>query len=755
MRFNEIKKNKDPRLIKPRDPNFQAMVDLKKSGAGGSHGDKTKVIPRKQKHQKHPERTDEILPVLAMGAMYGYRAYQVYRLARAVRMGSQIARGVSAIDKAAKGAKALRTGEKILRHGKKLKIPASLAKPVSDGGKIVKDAGRLLGKGAKGVGKVAARNPGKTAAIGGMAWIIDKFPDIPEEFWEFVKKYGIPAAAVLAILYGGTKLYDYFQELGDEAKKDNDDVMNRTEPQPQEDIDESPIKQDKDNPIAKPYADMPEWKALHDMDDEIIQAYIKHKTNVSEADDNAPARLLGVAEAHLGYGLEMAQYVLSGDKFKAESMARTIVDGWPDAIDKIHNVYKRKSNGESIKEFIDDRVGTVIRTTQGKRAKIVQADPKNGIYKVKFQNGPEVYMSRDELDLEVPTDALGKTTKPRDWKHPWDIGEAKEKMCPEACCGVPVSECHCPPDCPHCDCNAVVKEDLDSKSHKAYSSMWHKSNPIGRNWLDPDDYDADAEGTHMITDTPTEMHIYKVPAKNYDEAFDKWLDGKNSDRVQDHEFYDSTKDYSSEHQYWGRIDPSNDEMNWPDHPSNRDPEDDDWTDDDEKEFGTAARDLTNVPGREYDDDDEEEAKTLSKDKKEAFMSEEKFGVTDLEDYREKMKTLYSLERYMKSDPELADEVRRRYRELATWKVNYDKENAENYESQIYDGMKDIGETATAGSTSAGAIATVANPVLAYHNPKKKGKFGAPKAPQKKKADGTTVNALDMGNNLMGGTPVKR
>ena len=34
-----------------------------------------------------------------------------------------------------------------------------------------------------------------------------------------------------------------------------------------------------------------------------------------------------------------------------------------------------------------------------------------------------------------------------------DINE-KQEMCPEACCGVPVSECHCPADCPHCDCNA-------------------------------------------------------------------------------------------------------------------------------------------------------------------------------------------------------------------------------------------------------------------------------------------------------------
>ena len=41
--------------------------------------------------------------------------------------------------------------------------------------------------------------------------------------------------------------------------------------------DEAPIEQDKDNPVAKPYVDMPEWKALHDMDDKIIDAYIKHK----------------------------------------------------------------------------------------------------------------------------------------------------------------------------------------------------------------------------------------------------------------------------------------------------------------------------------------------------------------------------------------------------------------------------------------------------------------------------------------------
>tara|TARA_Y100000022_G_scaffold91051_2_gene78572 strand:- start:8707 stop:9693 length:987 start_codon:yes stop_codon:yes gene_type:complete len=48
MRIREIKKNKPS---KPRDPNYKAMQDLRSSGASGSHGDKTKEIPRKEKHK--------------------------------------------------------------------------------------------------------------------------------------------------------------------------------------------------------------------------------------------------------------------------------------------------------------------------------------------------------------------------------------------------------------------------------------------------------------------------------------------------------------------------------------------------------------------------------------------------------------------------------------------------------------------------------------------------------------------------------
>jgi hypothetical protein len=51
---------------------------------------------------------------------------------------------------------------------------------------------------------------------------------------------------------------------------------------------EGDMEQDKKNPIAKPYINKPEWKALHDMDDKIIHAYLKHKehkTNEAALDE--------------------------------------------------------------------------------------------------------------------------------------------------------------------------------------------------------------------------------------------------------------------------------------------------------------------------------------------------------------------------------------------------------------------------------------------------------------------------------------
>jgi len=64
----------------------------------------------------------------------------------------------------------------------------------------------------------------------------------------------------------------------------------------------------------------------------------------------------------------------------------------------------------------------------------------------------------------------------------------------------------------------------------------------------------------------------------------------------------------------------------------------------------------------------------------------------------------------------------------------------------------INETASAGATSSGSIATVVNPNIAggVNNAK------PPKIVQKKHKNGTAVNALDMaGVSLFGGETIKR
>jgi len=49
-------------------------------------------------------------------------------------------------------------------------------------------------------------------------------------------------------------------------------------------------------------------------------------------------------------------------------------------------------------------------------------------------------------------------------------------------------------------------------------------------------------------------------------------------------------------------------------------------------------------------------------------------------------------------------------------------------------------------TSAGSIAVVSTPV---GNLIRRGKYGAPEAPQKKNKNGTVINALDQKTNIMG------
>ena len=69
-------------------------------------------------------------------------------------------------------------------------------------------------------------------------------------------------------------------------------------------------------------------------------------------------------------------------------------------------------------------------------------------------------------------------------------------------------------------------------------------------------------------------------------------------------------------------------------------------------------------------------------------------------------------------------------------------------------LRDLYEVASAGASSAGGIASVANPP-AKRKKTKTGRYGAPQAHQHTTTYGTLINALDVDTNIFGGTPLKR
>jgi hypothetical protein len=147
---------------------------------------------------------------------------------------------------------------------------------------------------------------------------------------------------------------------------------------------------------------------------------------------------------------------------------------------------------------------------------------------------------------------------------------------------------------------------------------------------------------------------------------------------------------------------------------------------------------------------------------------------DKDDYNAKSKAIQDLQAdpNTSKDPELKKELMKRKASLEKDKpvdeadhimqlaklVSGASNTQQNQASDFANEMKALAgiktETATAGATSAGNIASVANPAQAYgHRPKDS--KGLPKAPQKKNKDGTAKNALDIDNGLMGGATVKR
>lgn len=83
-------------------------------------------------------------------------------------------------------------------------------------------------RGGAAVARGAARRPITTAlgatGIAGYNALKDMIPEIPEELKAFMGKYAIPAAAVLGVIYGGKKLYDYLKGKEKTATQESIDI---------------------------------------------------------------------------------------------------------------------------------------------------------------------------------------------------------------------------------------------------------------------------------------------------------------------------------------------------------------------------------------------------------------------------------------------------------------------------------------------------------------------------------------------------
>jgi len=77
-----------------------------------------------------------------------------------------------------------------------------------------------------------------------------------------------------------------------------------------------------------------------------------------------------------------------------------------------------------------------------------------------------------------------------------NMTEAAEEMCSTECCGKPVSQCHCGPECPHCDChekNKAVKEGKwdGDEDFGDYEYERRKDAEMDRKFSDRDDEEFD------------------------------------------------------------------------------------------------------------------------------------------------------------------------------------------------------------------------------------------------------------------------
>ena len=97
----------------------------------------------------------------------------------------------------------------------------------------------------------------------------------------------------------------------------------------------------------------------------------------------------------------------------------------------------------------------------------------------------------------------------------------EQEMCPEACCGKPVTECKCGPDCKHCDCYA--KNNMNEAGNFDLTPQQRKLANLGRVLMDLATTTKDDNLSNMMAKVGNELTNFGATfgPKNVDELMAK------------------------------------------------------------------------------------------------------------------------------------------------------------------------------------------------------------------------------------------
>jgi hypothetical protein len=101
----------------------------------------------------------------------------------------------------------------------------------------------------------------------------------------------------------------------------------------------------------------------------------------------------------------------------------------------------------------------------------------------------------------------------------------------------------------------------ESTSDKNYRERWDRDNPMGKNPMNPEDYNSNVPGYHFFADTLTVQYFYAVPGDSKEEAEAK-LRSEGIDNPRDSEWNAGYKEYIDKTEYLGRRDIQESDADW-------------------------------------------------------------------------------------------------------------------------------------------------------------------------------------------------